>query len=383
VAAAAAIVFAAASALGLAAQAGAGAVGGGAPVHVASTGNKSELVKTLPIGKKPSSNRRVLMSMGPGGVGDLQPGDLIQAAADFQVTTCLKPEPDHPGARPRSCIGRVYGYDPHVQAQLVLAADDGDKTGTQLSKPRKLTCNQSQPNRNHHCVLFVPPSDFTVPNNLPCAADDCYINLIASAYHPGSRGNDFLIVGEDTGDGNRITQGKGRISLARYRPGDMDLDKPDVTTKPKRRALPLERSSGNERVVFELPLPNLREGEKLVFEGLSQFGIANSRINPLTRSRLRLSADPGTGNWPQAATDLSGQIGDPNGFNCTQGPSAHPEPCSSRKFAVLDVTRSVNQTITVQLVAGTSVVGDELDELGRGDKAKVRGGFIRVYRYRP
>jgi hypothetical protein len=376
-------VFVGVVALGLAAQAGAGAGTGGGAVQVSSTGNKSELVKTLAIGKKASSKRRVLMSMGPGGVGELQQGDLIQAAADFQVTVCLKPEPDHPGAEPRSCLGRVYGYDPHVQAQLVLTNDDGDRAGTPLSKPRKLTCNQSQPNRNHHCVLFVPPSKFTVPDELPCPSADCYINLVVSAYHPAARGGDRLIVGEDTGGGGGITQGKGRISLARYRPGDMDFDNPDVTRKPKRKSLPLERSSGNERVVFELPLANLREGETLVFEGKSQFGIANSRINPLTRSRLRLSADPGSANWPQAATDLSGQIGDPNGFNCTQGPSAHPEPCTSRKFAVLNVTRSVNETITVQLVAGTSVVGDELDELGRGNKAKVRSGFIKVYRYGP
>lgn len=373
---------AAAVALGLVAQAGAGAVGGS--VSVASTGNKSELLKTIPIGRKASSKRRVLMSLGPGGLGELRPGDLLQAAADFQVTTCLKPDESH-GGEPRSCVGRVYGYDPRVKAQLVLAESKGDAAPREvepLSRPRKLTCSQSQPNRNHHCVLFVPPSKFTVPDELPCPAANCLVNLVVSAYHPAARGRDRLIIGEDTG-GRRITQGKGRISAARYRPGDMGFAEPKVTKNPERRGLPLERSSGNERVVYELPLDDLRAGEKLVFEAKARFGIRNPRINPLTRSRLRLSADPGTPNWPQAADDISGQIGDPNGFNCTQGPSAHPEPCTVRKFAVLDVTRDVNQTISVQLVAGTSVVGDELDDLGRRDKAKVRGGYLRVFRYSP
>ena len=48
---------------------------GKATVRTASTGNDSELLKTIPIGRGLGSKERVVMSLDPGGLGNLQDGD--------------------------------------------------------------------------------------------------------------------------------------------------------------------------------------------------------------------------------------------------------------------------------------------------------------------
>jgi len=80
--------------------------------------------------------------------------------------------------------------------------------------------------------------------------------------------------------------------------------------------------------------------------------------------------------------DLNGQIAEANGFNCTQGDSAHPNPCTAHKVGVLEITRDSPQTLYVNLAAGMRVQDDFEDRHRDGDAAKItKKGFLRVYRY--
>ena len=88
----------------------------GALVRVATTGDHSELVKTLPITRRSGASKRVVMSMGPRRLPDLEPGDRVRVSAEFQVTgNCGHPD--------RRCIGPIYHYAPLLRGRLIIAAD--------------------------------------------------------------------------------------------------------------------------------------------------------------------------------------------------------------------------------------------------------------------
>ena len=84
---------------------------------VASTGNDSELRKTIPITARSGANKAVVMSLGPGrrnmaGLPDLAPGDRLEVTAEVEVTTdCARA-----GA---GCVGNPYGFAPTVGAPAV------------------------------------------------------------------------------------------------------------------------------------------------------------------------------------------------------------------------------------------------------------------------
>ena len=88
--------------------------------------------------------------------------------------------------------------------------------------------------------------------------------------------------------------------------------------------------------------------------------------------------------WPERVGDLNGQIAEANGFNCTQGDSAHEDPCTARKVGVLEITRDSPKTLYVNLVAGLAAQADFEDRHRASDVARVStGGFLRVYRDAP
>ena len=118
-------------------------------MHVVTTGNHSELVRTIPITTAEGSGRRVVMSLGPRRLPRLRRGDELKLSAEVQVTTtCVT-------AGPR-CVGRPYGFTPDVDARIVLAGREGAAEGhgvAPLSSRQSVRCHQPRPNRNHHCVL--------------------------------------------------------------------------------------------------------------------------------------------------------------------------------------------------------------------------------------
>ena len=356
-------------------------------LRVATTGNKSELKKTIPIGRRADDRREVVMSLQPGNLGDLRDGDRIDATAEVEVSVCLKPNPRHGSNRP--CIGRTYGYNPRVRAELVLGAGD-DASGGASTIPLgsdQLSCSQRQPNRNHHCVLVIDDGGATIDDAsaLPCNAETCHVNLVLSAWDRKARRGHKLVVGADSG-GRSVNGDKGRVNVARYRPGSQRRVEPIVTDARVRPRLAIagENGSPKSKALYSVELRDLRAGEQLVIDGklvakIGQHPYSVFQTTSLVLSERRDSAS--REGWPERVGDLNGQIAEANGFNCTQGRSAHSNPCVARKVGVLEITRDSPKSLYVNLAAGmkAQLFGDR--HRG-GDKAKIaKRGYLRVYRY--
>ena len=113
--------------------------------------------------------------------------------------------------------------------------------------------------------------------------------------------------------------------------------------------------------------------------------IGSHSYNAFQATSLVLSQNPDSisrEGWPERVGDLNGQISESNGFNCTQGSSAHDDPCTARKVGVLEITRDSPKTLYINVVAGMAAQADFENRYRSSDKAKVSdGGFLRVYRY--
>lgn len=364
--------------------------GGDGTLRTATTGNNSELVKAIPIGKRKGAKKRVVMSLQPGNLGELRDGDRLEATAEVEVSVCLKPNELHGSSRP--CIGATYGYDPTVIAELVLA-DGGEATGGGSTVPlgsETLTCTQSQPNRNHHCVLVIDygQAEIDDASKLPCSPATCHVNLVLSAHDRGAGGGDKLVVGADSG-GRSVNGDKGRVNVVRYRPSSQKRDDALVTDARVRPTLSIaaEGAKVKEKAVYSVELGNLRLGEQLVIDGKLVSKIGHHPYNVFQTTGIVLSQRPDSASregWPERVGDLNGQIAEANGFNCTQGNSAHESPCTARKVGVLEITRDSPKTLYVNLVAGVAAQADFDNRHRDSDVAQVlKEGFLRVYRYGP
>src|SRR5687767_4978562 len=83
-------------------------------VKVATTGNRSELVDTIPITKKPQVSPRVIMSLTPDVLGALAAGDQLEISAEAEITTdCLFVSSE--------CVGEPYKFNPKIGARIVVS----------------------------------------------------------------------------------------------------------------------------------------------------------------------------------------------------------------------------------------------------------------------
>ncbi len=365
-------------------------LGGGSngTLRTGTTGNDSEVLKAIPIGRKAGAKPRVAMSLQPGNLGDLRDGDRLEATAEAEVSVCLKPNERHGSNRP--CIGRTYGYDPTVIAKLVLA-DGGKATGggstVELGR-KKLTCTQGQPNRNHHCVLVIDDGVLDVEDAgaLPCNAATCHINLVLSAHDRNAKGGHKVVVGADSG-GRSVNGDKGRVNFVRFRPEGAKREPARISDARVRSAIPIAPEGGSvkEKAIYSVELGGLKAGEQLVIDGKLISRIGSHPYNVFQTTGIVLSENPDSASregWPERVGDLNGQIAEANGFNCTQGKSAHEDPCTARKVGVLEITRDSPKTLYVNLVAGMAAQADFNNRHRSSDVAPVRDeGFLRVYRY--
>jgi hypothetical protein len=365
------------------------AQGPGDPVRVAYVDHDAELERTIPISKRKNQKPRVVMSIDPQTLGNLQDNDRLEGTAEVEVSVCLKPAP-HTHDPSGRCIGKTYGYNPRVQAKIVLAQDKSDAGGGQtkaFQNPDSLSCYQRQPNRNHHCVLVIEDGllEINKAQNLPCQPATCRANLVMTAYHRDAKRGDKLVIGSDTSSGG-INQDKGRLDVARFRPGDTKHVKPKSTGKRRRTQLPIapENKDVIEKVIYSVPLDDLSEGEQLVVDGQVAAKIGQHPYNTFMATKVILATGPNSvkkEHLPGMVTDHSPELGKLNGFNCTQGRSAHPDPCTARKVGSVRIDQSTNQTLFLNLVTGMNA--QLFGERHRnGDDAKILDrGFLKVYRY--
>ena len=150
--------------------------------------------------------------------------------------------------------------------------------------------------------------------------------------------------------------------MARYRPGDQKREQPLVSDARVRPAISIAGEGGSvkEKAIYSVELGDLRAGEQLVIDGRLVARIGQHPYNVFQTTGIVLSENRDSASregWPERVGDLNGQIAEANGFNCTQGDSAHEDPCTARKVGVLEITRDSPKTLYVNLVAGHGRAG--------------------------
>jgi len=331
----AAIAFACAA---IAIPAGAGAAIKPPQAEVATTGNDSELIETVPIGRSPTSSPRVVMSLGPDELERIEVGDRLRASGEMQVsTTCL-------AAGPR-CVGRPYEVNPKITARIVLA-DSRDPAAPSLalsSTTRKL-CKQQRPNRNHHCTLAIPNAETAISDvgALPCPRTACYVNLVVTASSKHAKPGNVVVVGADEPDGS-VKQDKGRLNVVQTHAA---VPAPTTTSSATivNAGLPLtEGSDEKRRVVYSVPIPAPQKGEALAFDASFQANISELHFNTFVATRVILGDTPTSTDSKGIARPvipLRGAATESNGFNCTLGGSGYANPCTSAKAGATRISRS-------------------------------------------
>ena len=355
------------------------------PVRAVTTGNHSELVKTIAITRRRRARPRVAMSLDPRTLGSLARGEQLRLNGEVQVTlTCYR------SGLPR-CIGHSYSYSPKVETRLVLAAGQAASSGPAvipLSTWGGLTCSARRPDRNHHCVLVYPRITANIGRaaELPCPLDRCHVNMVVAAHdrHAGPR--DRLIIGTDRPDGT-VEQDKGRLNAIEIPPGAQPRVKRYRATRRRSRTLPV-KEDGGRRVVYSVRVPGLRRGDALAVEAkqvtvISALPYAAYVSDEIVLARSPRAVEPAR---PSVASER-GYATEANGFNCTQGPSQFQTPCTSSKAGAIAIRRdSVGpragpRALYVNLVSRSK---PKHVSAAPGDVARVgRRGFLSVVRYRP
>ena len=324
--------------LALAGSAGAGVLEEPNRADLATTGNKSELIDTVPIATQAGTNERVAMSLGPDQLPRLEAGDRLRSSGEVQFsTTCVAEEP--------RCIGRPYQFNPTLVARIVLAAAPDQTTGLALTESKQVRCKQQRPNRNHHCTLAMNNLEITIgdPAALPCAANACYANLVVGAHNRRARRGNRVVLGGDRPDGT-VAQDKGRLNVVHAR---ADVPAPTTHTSGDlvNSSLPLtEGKKEKRRVIHSVAIEAPRKGDVLAFDGGWLATVDQLPFNTFIGTRVIVAETP-TSTDPvgvaRSSVQLRGHASESNGFNCTQGPSGYSSPCIVSKAGAIRITRDV------------------------------------------
>jgi len=340
---------------------------------------------TVPITQIRGAAPYVVLSNRLSARGGLVRGDLIQATAELQLTTtcALKEE---------RCVGSRYGYSPRMQAQVVLASSPtatGGSAADPISSIESKTCNQQRPNRNHHCVLVFRDAEKTVKNvgSLPCRPDGCFVNVVASVYHPNARAGNVVVVGADRPDGS-IDGDKGRVDAMIER-GDVPPPRVQVGGMKMRDSVPIDPAgNAGRRVVRSIRIDGLRKGDILRMGARQTMDISSNPYNTFIGTRLIVAASPTetrTNGFVANVISNGGEVTEQNGYNCTRGQSVYDNPCTSEKAATASVKRKMPQRNGQPKPVFVNIVMAGLPKLASAepnDRMKVLGGEIRVERYR-
>jgi hypothetical protein len=345
-------------------------------VQVATTGNDSELVTTLPITTDRGAARQVVMSLPPSALPALALRDTLSLAAELQVTdNCGVPSP--------RCVGPIYHYAPRIRARLILAPDPRSTGGpgtVALTGYQRHTCTPVD--REHHCVLVLHRSGpvTAAPGRLPCPPHGCYVNLVADAHSRAAGPGEVVMVGGDRPDGS-IPQDRGRINAILYR-GVSPSRFPSTSARtPLIRRIPPDM---NPTTVFSRPLSGLQAGEQVAVRASMRTDVTHVPYNVRTSARL-IVADSPTATTPsrfvRSVTSLGGEVSENNGFNCTQAKGS----CLTRKVGVFEVRRNpVTGTGALPLYVNlVTVLGPKVLVAHPTDRVWVTGGGITATPFPP
>jgi hypothetical protein len=357
----------------------------GASVRFASSGENSEIRKTIPIATRKWGKKRVAMTIPPARLPTLHQGDVLRTTGEIQLsTTCV----DFNAVR---CIGRRYSFSPQEDARIVLASRRGATGGHHampIAQSKSLRCHQPLPNRNHHCVLVFPPTGTKIshPGLLPCRLNDCRLNLVVEADNPHARPGQVVLVGADRPNGT-VRQDKGRLS-ATILHGAIE-SKRLRTAHRRSRAVPIAPSGKRgRRVIYSQRLNQLHKGDVLEAAATHLVTIASLRYPAFVGTDMILARGPravSSAGLPRQVATGNGDLTEQNGFNCTHGPSAYRSPCRTRKAGSVRMVRNVQRDgRPVPLWVNVVAAGAPKGAVPRhGDRMRVlpRGGLV-IRRFR-
>ena len=325
-------------------------------VKVATTGNHSELVDTVPITKKPLVSPRVVMSLTPDELGPLQGGDQLEVNAEAEITTDCRFESSE-------CVGQPYDFNPKIGARIVIATSTTSAAGFELVPRQEVNCRQKTPNRQHHCVFTLQPPPLQVDlATLGCPAGGCFINLVIDAWHKrGSPKRNLILIGANNRNG-QVKQDKGRLNAIRTRPGTPPVVPPPPPTgtfsigndSPTTNAISLNPEG--TAVIFSQEMDDLQDNDQLSVKGglTTDVTLLNHNANVSTKIILAdTPIDTVPGAVASTVSDLKGEITENNGFNCTKKAT----PCPSNKVGVIAMKKDAHVPLFVNLVLNVSGFG--------------------------
>jgi hypothetical protein len=350
-------------------------------VLVATSGNRSETRKTIPITRRSRATRRVVMSMRPRSLPDPKARDRLVVSAEFQVTLdCVK--------RVSSCAGRPYLFNARVGSQLVLARGRnaiGGRRAAPISARKRITCRgKPLSSRQHHCVIVFKHASFRVRRHavLPCTPGSCRINLVVDAHSRRARRGNKLVIGNNRPTG-RIGQDKGRINVIRLRPGSQPSPPREISRHRRRRRVPLNE---HPTVIMSQRLTDLRRNEQLSVLARFKANVSHLPYSARVSSQLILARNPrATKPSPKVKriATFDGEIDELNGANCTRVQT----PCPYAKVGVMRMTHDARSRAgrPIPLYANLYVVSNPKRARRRpGDRLAILAHpKLEVARYRP
>jgi hypothetical protein len=342
---------------------------------------QAELVETIPITKTPGERRVVVMSLGPDKdpdscLPDLEGGDRLEVEVEVEVTTDLataQARTDGPA------VGQPYDYAPAVVAELVLAQDRGStgpKAGEAIGfgESERLKLDHTQ----HHGVLSFQSALRLPAGGVPWKPGS-HLNLVLSASHENAGNGELLLIGQNE-PGGKVSGDMGAICAIRVRPGATDRPKPSEQTKRLVNSkLPLQGEV--KRVIYSLPLKDLKKNEQLLVAGRVDASAAGLGYPARLKNRAFLAdspdqVEPDGKGYAASIASAAAQVGKANGFNCLPD---HRQVSYSKRGVVrmLDDSR---KTLYLN-IAG--VAGDP-EKHGRPDSLELlESGELSVTRISP
>ena len=295
----------------------------------------NETRETIPITQTRGAQPFVVLSERVNAGGGLRRGDILRATAELQLsTTCVLPEP--------RCIGSRYSYSPRMDAQVVLASSPTATGGSNADpisngQDEALQPAAAEPQPPLRLRLLRRGPRVRNAGNLPCPPDACFLNVIASADHHNAGAGDLVIVGADRPDGS-VDGDKARIDGLLER-GDVPPPQTRAGGQKMRDTVPITPSGdgpSGQRVVRSLRLDGLRKGDVIRISAEQRIGISSVPYNVFIGTRMIVATSPTetrTNGFVANVISSGGEVTEQNGFNCTQGGSAHQDPCNAPKAA--------------------------------------------------
>jgi hypothetical protein len=344
------------------------------PGHLAYETNDAEQFKTLPIERTRTRSPKALVSLPPQRVGAFEAGDLVMAQGEYEATICLKAGQSHPQS---PCVGKVYGYDPKLTAQVFISPSERpkDARATPISGREAFSCSQQIPNRNRHCLMTVAPAK----ERLEEGCSPCYVHMIVSASHRRAKDGHKVTMGSFD-DNLRIYQNRAGLSMLRLR--GVPLPEPrstgrvlsSVDVKPESR-------EGPRKTVYSLPIRNPRAGDTYWVESRLTVKIGHLSHNVAMRNEILLGEKAGSNEPTGVYNAVEHPVVSPrNGWSCTRGPSAHESPCVVEKGGVIRFDRDRDETYHLNLTLGASALLLE-GQRYRGGNVRFGSGFLRIYKF--